>query len=149
MSGKYYLDETGTYYNDKKSGTWYEYFSDGDIRSKITYENGTKKKEVYATSLYMHNKTSYEVQVLLRYKNLKNEWITEGWFRIKPGKKEKVRTLLDAKFLYYASSLDYKSEWTGKESRSYEGKYYKMREKNISESIMSGDDKDYTLSLTD
>ncbi|TMM31368.1 toxin-antitoxin system YwqK family antitoxin [Polaribacter aestuariivivens] len=141
-----YLEEEGSYSNDKETGTWFKYYKNGDIDAKITYTNGRVDKEVHATKLYFHNKTSNTVSLAVRFKNLKDEWETAAWYNLKPGKKSYVQDVLDTKVLYFAESKS--GVWKGTESRSVNGKYYNMRVFNIKESTMSSSGGKFTMNLT-
>lgn len=145
--GTYYLYEKGSYSSGKENGTWYRYFSDGDIQMKRTYSYGKKTEEINATSLYFKNISNKELQVLIRYKNLKDVWETVGWFNFKPGEEGKVRSVLGPKFLYYAQAIKSNHYWGGEQSRTYKGKSYKMKERFISEGVMARYDGKYTMSL--
>jgi antitoxin component YwqK of YwqJK toxin-antitoxin module len=144
-AGKYYLGSKGSFSKDKKTGVWYTYEKNGDIRSKITYENGYKEKIIHATKLFFENKTRSVASILLRYRNVENEWETEGWFNIEPGDKVYLRKVLDTKYLFYGEIKN--AKWKGDERRKFKGKYYPMVIRNIPENTMKYNQGSFTQVL--
>lgn len=143
--GKHYLESKGSYFNGYQNGVWYTYESNGEIKSKITYKNGDRIKSIYATKLFFKNNTSKTVSIILRYRNTNENWVTEGWFDLKPGENAYLSKVLDAKFLYYGEGGD--GIWKGDNNRKFKGKFYPMKERHIPAKALKYNDGKYTIEL--
>ena len=144
---KSYLKSKGDYINDDKNGIWYSYESDRSINSKITYKDGYSTKKIYATKIFFKNSTRKTTSIILRYRNTNDEWVTKGWFNIKPGEKSYIRKVLDTKYYFYAEGGK-TLVWRGDESRKFKGKYYPMIKRDLPASVTNYSGNSSTQNLT-
>ena len=100
-----------------------------------------EQKTLYAIGF--KNKTDETVQVALRFMNLDGEWETAFWYRIYPGKEERIKFTKNRIFYFFAESESW--QWKGDENRrTIDGTQRGMRKVTIKKS-RQGKPYHYTL----
>jgi ankyrin repeat protein len=69
--------------------------------------------------IYFKNKTSEDVQVAIRYKNLEGEWVTEAWYTLDSGEDSYLAKTENAIFYYFAHGVDSDWVWAGSDNYYY------------------------------
>lgn len=88
-------------------------------------------------SIYYTNKCSRRIQTAVHYKNLSNEWVTEGWGILEPGQTNWIAKTTNSIFYIYAESIDPESArlyWSGLDYHSTihgSSKTYGFKKKQI------------------
>lgn len=136
----------GKYLDDKKNGTWIELDEFDNVFGIFYYNNGVLEKSRYPTEIFFKNTSSKTLSLLIKYKDLDDEWKTEGWFILKSGEKKMIRKSLGSSFYYYA--VDTKNGvWKGSQRIEFKGKYYPFKELDFDKSRIEIEGNTYLMTL--
>lgn len=82
------------------------------------------KKKRY--DIIFDNKSEFDLQVAIRYKEYSGEWTTDAWITLKPGEKKLMGSSDETTYYYYAKA---KSKWR---KIAWDGKHkFKVGDKSL------------------
>lgn len=133
--------DSGTITKNGYEGDINEYYEDGNIKKTTTYLNGKKIEEieyddieddVTETIFKIHFKSNCNetISILIRTRKNNGEWVSEGWWTLKPGKDIYVADSRNTIIYYYAESNT--GKWKGSNHKSFEGKEYPFKKWDLS-----------------
>lgn len=106
---------------------------------KLTSSNSNDK--IY--DICIDNECIVDLSVLIHYKNLNGEWVTEGWENIKSGEsyrllsnKKRVQTR-NLEIYYFAATPNRSIETKGSYKKEYDGRFFLMKKAHTSDGTIT------------